>query len=117
MPKALPGDVAPPHCRVARSNAAQNSKIVDPPHALVLFGSPADVGKQESWAISTWQFAIVPQADGSSRLLTRGRSDYTPGFANRLFFGRFPIEAITFTMSRKMLLEIKRLAERGSAPQ
>jgi hypothetical protein len=90
---------------------AMTVRAVDPPHALVLYGSPADVGKEESWAVSTWQFAIVPQADGTSRLLTRGRSDYTPGVVNRLFFGRFPIEAITFTMSRKMLLEIKRLAE------
>jgi hypothetical protein len=87
---------------------------VDPPHALVLFGAPADVGDQESWAVSTWQFIIVPQVDGSSRLLTRGRSDYTPGVVNRLFFGRFPIEPITFTMSRKMMLEIKRLAESTS---
>ncbi len=30
-----------------------------------------------------------------------------------LVFGRFPIEAITFVMSRKMMLEIKRLAEAG----
>ena len=86
-------------------------RTVDPPHALVLFGAPADVGNQESWAVSTWQFIVVPQEDGSSRLLTRGRSDYTPGLVNRLFFGRFPVEPISFTMSRKMLLEIKRLAE------
>lgn len=84
---------------------------VDPPRALVLFGSPADLGNAESWAISTWQFVIMPQPDGTSRLLSRGRSDYTPGLVNRLFFGRFPMEAITFTMNRKMLLEIKRLAE------
>ncbi len=88
-------------------------KKVDPPRALVLFGAPADVGNQESWAVSTWQFIVVPQEDGSSRLLTRGRSDYTPGLVNRLFFGRFPVEPISFTMSRKMLLEIKRLAERS----
>lgn len=88
-------------------------KSVDPPSSLVLFGSPADLGNEESWAVSTWQFVIASQPGGTSRLLTRGRSDYTPGLVNRLFFGRFPIEAITFTMSRKMLLEIKRLAERS----
>ena len=85
---------------------------VEPPRALVLFGAPADLGNQKSWAISTWQFVILPQPDGSSRLLSRGRSDYTPGVVNRLFFGHFPMEPITFTMNRKMLLEIKRLAER-----
>jgi len=86
-------------------------EVVDPPHALVLFGAPADVGAEKSWGVSTWQFAVRPGSDGGSRLLTRGRSDYSPGWATRLAFGRFPIEAITFVMSRKMLLEIKRLAE------
>ena len=86
-------------------------EVVRPPHALVLFGSPADVAAEESWGISTWQFAVQSGSAGRSRLLTRGRSDYSPGFATRLAFGRFPIEAITFVMSRKMLLEIKRLAE------
>jgi hypothetical protein len=28
--------------------------------------------------------------------------------------GRFPIEAISFVMNRKMMLEIKRLAERDA---
>lgn len=90
-------------------------EVVDPPHTLVLFGSPADVGAEESWGVSTWQFAIRPASDGGSRLLTRGRSDFSPGWATRLAFGRFPIEPITFVMSRKMLLEIKRLAERRKA--
>ena len=92
-------------------------KIVDPPHAMVLLGSPADIGNEESWGVSTWQFVIVETASGRSRLLTRGRSDYTSGFKAKVAFGRFPIEAITFVMSRKMLLEIKRLAERSLAEQ
>ena len=87
-------------------------KIVDPPQALVLFGSPADLESEESWGISTWQFVVKPGRGGTCRFLTRGRSDYTPGWKTRLAFGRFPIEAITFVMSRKMMLEIKRLAER-----
>ena len=87
-------------------------EIADPPSALVLFGSPADNDDEESWGVSTWQFAVNPAADGGSRLLTRGRSDHTPDWKSRLAFGRFPIEVITFVMSRKMMLEIKRLAER-----
>ncbi len=86
-------------------------EVVDPPHALVLFGSPADIGAEDSWGISTWQFVVTARSDGGSRFLTRGRSDYTPGWKTRLAFGRFPIEVITFVMSRKMMLEIKRLAE------
>ena len=87
-------------------------EIADPPRALVLFGSPADIGSEESWGMSTWQFVVTPVPAGGSRLLTRGRSDYTPGWKTRLAFGRFPMEVITFVMSRKMMLEIKRLAER-----
>jgi len=86
-------------------------EIVDPPNALVLFGSPTDIGAEESWGVSTWQLAVSPGSDGGSRLLTRGRSDYTSDWKSRLAFGRFPIQVITFVMSRKMLLEIKRLAE------
>jgi len=87
-------------------------EIVDPPNALVLFGSPADIDTEESWGVSTWQFVVRPDQDGGSRLLTRGRYDHSPDRKSRLSFGRFPIEVITFVMSRKMMLEIKRLAER-----
>ncbi len=88
-------------------------EIADPPHALVLLGSPADIAAGKSWGVSTWQFVVNPRPDGGSRLLTRGRYDHSPDWKGRLAFGRFPIEAISFVMSRKMMLEIKRLAERG----
>ncbi|MGI9622568.1 MAG: hypothetical protein ACR2PK_07005 [Acidimicrobiales bacterium] len=86
-------------------------RLVDPPNALVLHGSPADVSAEESWGVSTWQFAVAIRADGGSRLLTRGRFDYGADWKSRLTFGRFPIEVISFVMSRKMMLEVKRLAE------
>jgi len=85
--------------------------IADPPNALVLFGSPTDIAAEESWGMSTWQFVVTPRPDGDSRLLTRGRYDYAPGWKSRLAFGRFPIEVVSFVMSRRMMLEIKRLAE------
>jgi hypothetical protein len=87
------------------------SEIVDPPNILVLFGSPAEIGGEESWGVSTWQFVVKPRSDGGSRLLTRGRYDYAPDWKSRLTFGRFPIEVISFVMSRRMMLEMKRLAE------
>ena len=89
-------------------------EIVDPPNALVLLGSPADIGDEETWGVSTWQFVVNPGPDGGSRFLTRGRYDFSPDWKSRLAFGRFPIEVISFVMSRKMMLEIKRLAERNS---
>ena len=87
-------------------------EVVDPPHSLVLFGAPADVGTDETWGKSTWQFVVNPDGKGGSRFLTRGRYDYGDDLKSRLTFGRFPIEVISFVMSRKMMLEIKRLAER-----
>jgi hypothetical protein len=92
---------------------AMQIEIVDPPNALVLFGSPADIG-DESQGMSTWQFAVNPGPDGGSRFLTRGRYDHSSNWRSRLAFGRFPIEVISFVMSRKMMLEIKRLAERDA---
>ena len=87
-------------------------EIVDSPNVLVLLGSPADIGGEESWGMSTWQFVVNPGTGGGSRLLTRGRYDYAQDWKSRLAFGRFPMEVITYVMSRKMMLEIKRLAER-----
>jgi hypothetical protein len=89
-------------------------EIADPPHALVLLGSPADIGDVESWGMSTWQFVVKPGTDGGSRFLTRGRYDHSSDWKSRLAFGRFPIEVISFVMSRKMMLEIKRLAEHNT---
>jgi hypothetical protein len=88
-------------------------EVADPPHALVLLGSPADIDSEASWGVSTWQFVVNPGPDGASRLLTRGRYDHSPDWKGRLAFGRFPVEPISFVMSRRMMLEIKRLAERG----
>jgi hypothetical protein len=85
---------------------------VDPPNALVLAGTIADIGS----GVSTWQFVVNHDRDGGSRLLTRGRYDHAPDWKSRLVYGRFPIEAVTFVMSRKMMTEIKRLAERDAQP-
>ncbi len=89
-------------------------EVVDPPNALVLVGSPVDVGAEEGWGMSTWQFVVKPDPGGGSRFLTRGRYDHSADWKSRLAFGRFPIEAVSFVMSRKMMLEIKRLAERNA---
>ena len=90
---------------------AMRVEIVDPPDVLVLAGSPAEVADGKGWGRSTWQFVVKPGPAGGSRFLTRGRYDYAPDWKSRLAYGRFPIEAITFVMSRKMMREIKRLAE------
>ena len=35
-------------------------EVADPQHALVLYGSPADMGAEDSWERSIWQF-VVPR--------------------------------------------------------
>ena len=87
-------------------------ELVDPPNALVLLGAPTETDTDGMWGISTWQFIVTPYLDGRSRLLTRGRYDHGPDRKSRLLFGRFPLEVISFVMSRRMMIEMKRLAER-----
>jgi hypothetical protein len=90
---------------------AMRIAVHDEPAAFVLHGAPADVGSDGSFAASTWQFALVPQTSGATRLLMRGRSEYSADLVSRISFGRLPLEPIMFVMSRKMLREITRLAE------
>jgi len=97
--------------RLHPTTPALRVAIVDPPGSFVIHGVPAEVGADQSFATSTWQLVLTETTNGSTRLLMRGRSDYSPEPLNRLFFGRLPLEPIMFVMSRKMLLEIKRLAE------
>lgn len=85
--------------------------LVDAPRAFVLDGAPAETGREGGSAAVTWQFFLADRGNESTRLLMRGRNDYDAGSTERFFFGRFPLEPISFVMSRKMLLEIKRLAE------
>jgi hypothetical protein len=100
--------------RLHPTTSKMRIEIVDPPHALVLLGSLADMGVEGSWGRSTWQYVVNPGPLGGSRFLTRGRYAYGPDRKSRLAYGRFPLEVITFVMSRKMMLEIKRLAEHNA---
>jgi hypothetical protein len=102
------------YIRLHQTASKMRIEIVDPPNALVLLGSLADMGVEESWGRSTWQYVVNPGPSGGSRFLTRGRYDYSPDWKSRLAYGRFPLEVITFVMSRKMMLEIKRLTERDA---
>ena len=37
-------------------------EVADPQHALVLYGSPAGMGADDSWERSIWQFVVPPEA-------------------------------------------------------
>ena len=90
--KMCAGDFAPPPYIVAQ--------VI--PNQAVVFGHQED-GK---W-VETWAFVLVPQADGTTRLITRTRTQMASGMWN-------VVNPISFVMERKMLWTIQSLA--GNTP-
>jgi hypothetical protein len=82
--------------------------IVEPGRALVLQGS-LPIARRPPFD-STWAFILCEQPDGTTRLLSRERYGYKRWWAP---FVVEPTQAISFIMSRKMLLGIRDRAERG----
>jgi hypothetical protein len=87
--RMCPGDSGPPAYEVA---------LLETDHALVL-GHQAD----GTWT-DVWQFILVPQEDGRTRLIARGRSTMTGTLWDVIRPGQF-------IMERGMLLGIKERAE------
>ena len=83
------GDFAPPPYIVARVL----------PDEAVIFGHKSG----EQWEES-WQFVLVPQTDGTTRLITRTSTNMVGGMWE-------VIRPISFMMERKMMLTLKSLAE------
>jgi hypothetical protein len=88
--KMCPGDFGPLPFAVA---------LIEPDKAIVLGHQNAD----ESWS-DIWQFVLLPQEDGSSRLILRSRDMLTGGIWEVIRPG-------VFIMTRGMLLGIKSRAE------
>ena len=86
--KMCAGDLAPPPYIVARVL----------PNQAVIFGHKTE----DKWE-ETWQFVLIPQSDGSTRLITRTRTNMVGGMWE-------VIRPISFVMERKMLMTIKDLA-------
>lgn len=87
--KMCPGESGPPAYEVA---------LLEPNQAFVI-GHPKD----GAWE-SIWQFILVPQTDGTTRLITRARELNSPGIWSIMRPGQF-------IMERGMLLGIKERAE------
>lgn len=87
--RMCPGEFGPPPYRVAQ---------IIPNKALVL-------GHQDSghWS-DVWQFILLPQADGSTRLVQRTRTMMVGGIWDIIHPG-------VFVMERRMMLSIKERAE------
>jgi hypothetical protein len=90
-------------------------ECIQPGRALVMVGRAPDTRQADKSA--TWVFVLEEQADGSTRLLVRGRNAYAPGFGMGLIWHL--IEPIVFVMERRMLRGIKARAEgeRTSQPE
>lgn len=88
--RLCPKEFGPPPYTVA---------AIDPDRALVLGHTNPD----GSWAES-WQFLILPQPDGTSRLIARSRSSLSDWFWDVIHPG-------IFVMERGMMLGIKARAE------
>lgn len=85
------GDFAPPPYIVA--------EVI--PNQTVIFGHKTN----DKWE-ETWQFILIPQEDGTTRLVARTRSALSGGMWE-------VVNRIAFVMERKMLLTIKDLSERN----
>jgi hypothetical protein len=83
--------------------------IVEPGRSLVLQGS-LPIARTPPFD-STWAFVLHEQPDGTTRLLSRERYGYRRWWA---LFVVEPTQAISFLMSRKMLLGIRDRAEGDS---
>jgi hypothetical protein len=76
--------------------------VCEPFRAIVLGSNTKDPG--------TWGFYLKELDENTTRLIVRGRGNWQPGLLKSFFyFGVF--EPAHFIMERKMMLEIKRLAE------
>lgn len=87
--KMCAGEFAPPPYTVV--------KVI--PDQAVIYGHK----EKEEW-VELWQFVLIPQSDGSTRLVTRTRTNMVGGMWE--VFNR-----VAFFMERKMLLTIKGLSE------
>ena len=92
--------------RMHASGFGPQVTILEPERALVLGGPPDARGSQ-----ATWGFHLLDGANGTTRLLERGRGAPGRGFAAKLGFGPYLMDPIGFVMSRRMLATIKMLAE------
>ncbi len=90
-------------------------QVIDicPGSYLVLGGSLAPGAAEMG---GTWTFLLQPVGAGITRLIVRTRvAEFPPLWLSKLF-SRLMLEPAHFIMERKMLLNIKRLAEKNGLP-
>lgn len=88
------------------------------PGESFLVSAPADTDARshgESWVAVSWLFLVEPVGARRSRFVSRYRCATSDDLATRLQFGPALVEPVSFAMDRKMLLGVKRRAERRTA--
>jgi hypothetical protein len=77
----------------------------------VSFVAPGEAMTLRNWGT----FALEPAGDGGTRFFSRSRAEKLPGVAGRLF-GYWVMDAAHFIMEKRMMAEVKRLAEGRPGP-
>jgi hypothetical protein len=97
--------------------------IVEPHHALVLqaraqltSGPASAEGTDPDPPNLSWAFIIKRDEGGQSRLFSRHRVDYGPGWARALGYGPGIVEPVGYAMDLKMLAGIRWRAEQAAGP-
>jgi hypothetical protein len=90
---------------------------IEPGRALVMAGADpktetvTEIAEpRENYTNFVWSIIVETLYDHITRLISRARLDYSPEPANEIMWHFF--EPVNFVMERKMMLTIKRLAER-----
>ncbi len=87
---------------------------LEPPHLLVLGpGGTREQAFDAGLPYAFWTFRLIPLAPRTTRLVVRFQSDFRPTAAGWLM-NRYALAPVHFLMERKMLLGIKKRAERAA---
>lgn len=91
--------------------------IVEPGHALVLHARAGPASGESTGQDPpdlSWAFIIKEADGGQSRLFSRYRADYGPGWNQALGYGPWIVEPVSFVMDLKMLAGIRWRAEQAA---
>jgi hypothetical protein len=90
---------------------------VDPGRSFVAYAPAAADARAAGrpWVAVSWLFLVEPLGPHRCRFISRYRAATSRDLATRLAYGPALLEPIGFAMDRRMLLGVKRRAERGAA--
>ena len=101
-----PGDEISIHPKAPGMKVA----LVETGHYILIHNDNRKTGVA-SYIHTTWLLYLQAVDASTTRLISRGRNDYSPEVANRLWMGPLFVEPMGFVMERKMLLGIRQRAE------